>query len=370
MLSRIALVLLATLTPPLLGQGDSSKATFRAQSNLVLLPTRVQTKNGETLYGLKPEEFILEDNGIRQAIHVDEDSDETAGPSGLSLVVALQCSRSADLEFGKIAGLATMIEQIAGASPHEVAVLSYGDGPTLLGDFSSSPDALRFALSKLKACHDYGAASLDTVNFATHLLEHRKNHYRRAILLIGETRDHGSRSRLSEVVASLGVTNTVIYSVAFSPNRDETIASLRSGNDEPVAPQPPLSPPPPSVESSSTLGDVAAQARAAKPPPLVQLPPQLLLIVNALRQNAASELASLSGGEYINFTTQKGFDRGLQRLSNHVHNYYLLSFQPSATANLGLHTLRVRVPDYPDAVIQTRASYWYGNLETPPSGGR
>ena len=57
------------------------------------------------------------------------------------------------------------------------------------------------------------------------------------------------------------------------------------------------------------------------------------MAVNALKKNAAHELATLSGGEYINFTTQKGFDNGLHQLSNHIHNYYLLSFQPHAEAN-------------------------------------
>ena len=50
----------------------------------------------------------------------------------------------------------------------------------------------------------------------------------------------------------------------------------------------------------------------------------LVMAVNALKKNAAHELAAISGGEYINFTTQKGFDQGLHQLSNHVHNYYLL----------------------------------------------
>jgi hypothetical protein len=95
-------------------------------------------------------------------------------------------------------------------------------------------------------------------------------------------------------------------------------------------------------------------------PPLFPWPPELLLIVNALRRNTASELATLSGGHYANFTTQKGFDAELLRISNQIHNYYLLSFKPSAEQAWGLHTLKVRVADYPDAVIQTRKSYWAG----------
>jgi hypothetical protein len=83
-------------------------------------------------------------------------------------------------------------------------------------------------------------------------------------------------------------------------------------------------------------------------------------IVNALRKNTASEPASLSGGEYINFGTQDGFEQSLQRISNQIHNYYLLSFKTPSTPTYSLHGLRVRVPDHPEAVIQSRRSYWSG----------
>ena len=82
-----------------------------------------------------------------------------------------------------------------------------------------------------------------------------------------------------------------------------------------------------------------------------------------MRRNSASELASLSGGEHLNFTTQRGFEDGLQRISNRIHDYYLVSFQPPASAEFGLHTLKVRVVGFPDAVIQARKSYWSGILE-------
>ena len=94
------------------------------------------------------------------------------------------------------------------------------------------------------------------------------------------------------------------------------------------------------------------------------------MAVNALKKNAAHELAALSGGEYINFTTQKGFDNGLHQLSNHIHNYYLISFQPHAEANgspaPGMHSIHVKIPDYPDARIRSRESYFSGTLDTIP----
>jgi VWFA-related protein len=307
-------------------QGDQSY-TLRTQSNIVLVPTTVQSKHGEILYGLKPEQFVVEDNGVPQTIHLDEDTDSL----GLSLAVVVQCSRSAGYEFPKLNGLSTMIDAIAGDAPREVAIITYGSAPLLLGKFSNSIDAMNRALAQLEPCDDPDASTLDAVNYATRLLDARKNHYRHAILLISETRDHGSTKKPAEVIAALGRTNTVVDSVAFGPGKTEALNDLKYGG------------------GSGPIG-------------------LLVMAVNALKKNAAHELAALSGGEYVNFTTQKGFDTGLQRLTNHVHNYYLLSFQPQAGPNgepaSGMHRIRVKIPDYPDARVEFRESYFAGELDS------
>ena len=333
-------------------QADADNYKFTVHSNLVLLPTRVQTKKGETIYGLKPEQFIVEDNGVRQSVQVDEEPDSP----GLSLVVVVQCGRSASSEFNKLKGLDTMVDAIVGDAPHEVAVLSYGEAPYVLGDFSRSPEATRLALSRLKPCGDFHAASIDAVYYAINMLKRRQSRYRRAILLISETRDHGSRSKLHEVVAELGVNDTVIYSVAFSPAKDEFIDDFRSGINPPKAPS---SPPPAKVSSSPPVPDPVYLDHA----PPFEWPPQLLLVMNALRRDSASELASLSGGEHFNFTTKRGLEESLEQIANRVHNYYLLRFQPSGPIMV-LHSLRVRVEGYPDAVIQTRRNYWSGIFDS------
>ena len=306
---------------------DDQSYTLKTQSNVVLVPTTVQTKHGEMIYELKPEQFEVEDNGVPQTVHVDEDTDSL----GLSLVVVVQCSRAAGYEYPKLGGLGAMIDGIAGDAPREVAIVTYGSAPLLLGKFSNSVDAMARALAQLEPCDDPEASTLDAVAYATRLLEARQNHYRHAILLISETRDHGSTAKPAEVVAALGRTNTVVDSVAFGPGKTEVMSDLKYGG------------------GSGPIG-------------------LLVMAVNALKKNAAHELAALSGGEYINFTTQKGFDEGLHQLSNHVHNYYLLSFQPHAEANgepaSGMHRIRVRIPDYPDARVRFRESYFAGELDS------
>jgi VWFA-related protein len=293
----------------------------------VVVPTQVKTKEGEFIYGLRADQFVVTDNGIPQHLRIDESEDG----SGLSLVVLVECSRAATLEITKMNGLETMVENIAGDGLHEIAIASYGAGPTLLSDFTGDSSKLKSAMSNIKPCGQIvPGATLDSVYYATRLLEARHNNYRRAILLIGETRDHGSHSTPQEVIAALGRTNTVVNSVAYSPARDQLIHELRYGGD-------------------------------GRP----NIIPWIMTAVNGMRKNASSELASLSGGEYTNFVTQKGLEQALSDVANHIHHHYELSFQPPAAPRYGFHTLCVMVPDYPGAVIRYRTSYWSGTIQSP-----
>jgi VWFA-related protein len=317
----IIALLLFLLSTPLSAQTP----TLTTQSTLILVPTTVQTAQGEILYGLRPDQFVLKDNGIRQTVHVEEDTDAL----GLSLVIVVQCSRNAYRDLPRLRTLATMIEGLVGSAPHQVAVVTYGTEPTLLGDFTKDPAELRDTLSQIAPCHDDDkAATLDAVAYASALLDARneaarKDHTRHAILLISETRDHGSQIKPEDAVAALGRTNTVVDSIAFTPAKTQLLDELRNGSYGPT-----------------------------------NYIPLMVMAVNALKNNVPYALSSLSGGEYINYTTQRGFDQGLHRLSNHIHNYYLLSFQPPAPPVPGLHKIEVHIPDYPTAQIRTRQTYY------------
>ena len=296
--------------------------SFSTQTNLVTVPTQVTTQQGDFIYGLMGSQFVVTDNGVSQMVHLEDAPEQT----GLSLVVVVQCSGASAMEMSKLAGLSTMIDDITGAAPHEVALLSYGRKSTLLSDFTSDPEKTSAAVAAIQPCEG-GVATLDAVARANNLLEWRDNHYRRAILLISETRDHGSRATAEEVIAELGETNTVVDAVAYSPARDQFLSQLKS--------------------------DAGGQCTNT-----MDLLPLVLMAVNAMRENAASELATLSGGEYQNFTTRKGFDRALGHLSNQLHNFYLLSFQPKSPDAEGYHSIHVSVLNHPDALVRSRSAYW------------
>ena len=328
--SVVALAFALAVLAPVYSQ--DAPLTIHSTANLVLIPTQVQTKKGDMLYGLTKDQFVVEDNGVPQTIKLDEDTDVL----GLSLVVVIQCSRDAIRQFDNMRGLTTMIDDLTGGAPRQVAVVTYGSDINLQGDFTSNASDLADNLAQVQPCDSSGANTLGAVDYANHMFDDNKatavSRNRRAILLISETRDHGSHIKPADLIANLGRTNTVVDAVSFEPGKTEILDSLLHGQ---MGPGP--------------LGLIVSA-------------------VNALKRNIPSTLASLSGGEYINFGTQNGFDRGVHRLANHIHNYYLLSFQPTGKdgepVTPGLHRITVKIPDYSDAKIRTRLAYYAG--EAPP----
>jgi len=86
---------------------------------------------------------------------------------------------------------------------------------------------------------------------------------------------------------------------------------------------------------------------------------------NALRQNVPETVAKVSGGEYFKFSDEKGLQRDLQRLSNHISNRYMLSFHPQSP-HVGFHTIGVSLKEYKGVKVQARNGYWVdGDGPTP-----
>lgn len=313
--------------------------TLRVQSQLVLVPANVQTKRGDTLYGLTADKFIVESDGVPQKVQLDESEDVRP----VAIAVVVQCSRNAIAEWEKIKGLSTMVDSIIGGAPSHVAVIDYGTEPERLTGFTKLTERRARALGELEPCpDDSGAATLDALAYANRMFEEQNPAGRRVILLVSETRDHGSKTKPETVLRALGRSNVVVNSLAFSPGRDEMKEDLEH-------------------QDGATKG-------------LIGL---VFMAVQALRKNVPKELSRQSGGEYINFGTEKKFDQGLNSLANKVGNYYLLSFRPRYPAPPAddpgkyagpLHRISVKITDYPDAVVRHRESYW-ADAEPGPSPG-
>src|SRR5947208_9800702 len=59
--------------------------SFNVHANLVPVPTLVKDGDGNIVYGLRAQDFIIEDEGAEQAVHLDEPADEEPIPTGITM---------------------------------------------------------------------------------------------------------------------------------------------------------------------------------------------------------------------------------------------------------------------------------------------
>src|SRR6266568_9130374 len=108
------------------------ETTLRTQSNVVLIPALVKDQQGGILYGLQARDFIVEDDGVEQAIRLDE----TPEGQPISLVVAIQRGRRAYAEFSRMQGLKSMLEPLFSLGTARVAVVEFDSQVDLTRNFT------------------------------------------------------------------------------------------------------------------------------------------------------------------------------------------------------------------------------------------
>ena len=299
----------------------SQETTFHSQSNVVVIPALVKSAKGEIVYGLGAKDFVVEDDGVEQPVRLDE----AAEGSVVSVVVAIQRGRRANYEFPRIRGLSAMLDPLIEAGLGRVAIVEFDSQVQLVQDFSSNPDRIAENLKGLQA-GDGGAAILDAVDYSVKLLGKAPKERPRVLLLISETRDHGSQAKVDDVVAEIGQSSAAVYALAFSPSRSNVVDTMQGNN----------------------MGEMH---------PGVDFMALAYMAAQAMRKNIPATVAAMTGGEYELFATGKSFEARMIDFTNHLHSRYLLSVEPKSP-HAGLHQIRVRLRDAGDGMVLARSSYW------------
>ena len=148
------------------------------------------------------------------------------------------------------------------------------------------------------------------------------------LLLLSETRDHCSHfATLDEVVRLIGENYISVYALPFSPYLSQQLDAMRGTNKD-------------------------------EWPPNIDILEKLAAVLQAMRKNVPETLASLTGGEYRTFRTQKTFETDLIEFANNLHSRYALSFEPK-NPHPGLHHIQVRLADSSKKVaLLYRNTYW------------
>jgi len=374
---------------------EQPSSVFTSRTSVVLIPALVRTKSGAIVYTLQTSDFLVTDDGVAQEVTLAQDT----GHEPLALVVVVEVGGAGTRQFQKYSSiappLAPMLASIVGNVPRHLAVVTFDSRPTLLQGFTADAEKAADALRTLhpdctrqhhlenceypNSIHDVplgdnGAAILDSLEYAVDLLRTQPTVYRRAILLISEALDRGSKTTVEQAVRNISDTNTTIYSVGFSTGKSEVahyaarqLPTQPSGRPagllslEEHHPNPPHGcmgiDPHPDPDGPRNRWEQAYDCLGQLAPPLTFAKMAVIATIDGMQRNIPETVSHLTGGEYFKLTDIKGLERDLAIIGNHLPNRYVLSFHPQAP-HPGLHAIAISLPGYNGLRIIARTRYW------------
>jgi VWFA-related protein len=350
---RVACILSVLLALGAIGgtqQRDKDQSTLTASSTLVEVPILVKTKGREIVFQLTADDFLLTDNGVPQDVTLDHDIDSQP----LALAIVVETGGAGARHPVDYRQLDSILDALIGNVEHRVAIIGFDSVPHLLLPFTPTT-----ANASSQLAGDPGAAILDGIALAAAQLRKQPPRYRRAILLLSETIDQGSKTTLNEALRLISDTNTQIYSFAFS-STGSAVSHEASKFNRPNEPGPErgcFSRDGADREYEGHYSQQVLDCISDLAPPLRFATMTFITARNGLRTKTAESIAQLAGGEFFHFHDTKSLKAGLIALLNDVPNYYVVNFRPTSPTP-GLHALHVEARGRRQLALISRREYW------------
>lgn len=339
-------------------QSEPAQPPLTVRTTLVMVPVLVTTKAGKVVFELTADDFLVTDNAVPQRVALDPETDSQP----LALMIVVETGGAGAHHLKDYQQLDSILDALIGNVEHRVGVVGFDSTPHLLLPFTSTTADAAKHLSSLgesdPSSFDQGAAILDAVAFAVAQLRTQPSNYRRAILLLSETVDQGSKTTLNEALRLISDTNTAMYSFAFSSTRaaaSREASKLNSDTPGPAHGCFSRQGADPEYEGHYSKQVLDCISQLAPPVRLATM--TFLTARSALRSKTAESIADLTGGEFFRFHNAKDLKANLITVSNDVPNYYVLSFRPTSLTP-GLHALHVETKDRTHLTVRARREYW------------
>jgi len=337
--------------PPRVMPG-TPRTDIRVDVTEVVVPVTVKDSEGNFVNGLKPQQFRLLDNDKEQDIKVDA----TYFP--ISIVVAIQANGAVDAVLPQIKRVGSLIEAMVVGEQGEVAVLAFDHRLQVKQDFTFDRTKVSEAIKDIKVGSS-SARMIDAVQTSVRMLKSRPRNRRRIVLLISETRDVASESRLREALIEAQLANVTVYTVNVS-----RLVTALTGERVPPRPDP-LPPAARSMPSNVPATPTSVAQKWGGPGGTADFVPLMLEIfrdVKAIfKDNPVEAFTKGTGGHEYSFVKQDALEQAIQDIGAEIHSQYIINYNPNNKEDGGFHEIKVFV-DYSGAHTEHRPGYWLASV--------
>ncbi len=328
---------------------SQQSAPITLNVDAVNLLANVHDQHGSIIRNLTKDDFVLEQDGKPQTIsYFAKESDL---PLTLGLLVDTSMSQRRVLDQERAASR-TFLNQVLRADKDKAFVIQFDREVTLLQDLTSSREKLQAAIDHIAApqfpqassggssggggghgSHGRGGGGTllyDAVFLASDELM-KKQRGRKAVIILTDGVDHGSKETMEEAIATAQRADTLVYCILFA---DKEGFGNGGGFDGP-----------------HVGGGMGGRGRrgGGYPPRTEESHPD--------GKKVLKQMSEASGGRFFEVSKKELLDKIYDALDEELRCQYSLGYTPAkADTGVGYHKLHLTVKQK-DMIVQTRDGF-------------
>jgi len=327
---------------------------------LVNTAVTVRDSQGRLVDDLIAADFRVTDNGVEQKIsHFD------FGGDPVSVAILIETSSRIDPLLPELRKTGILLTQNVMGAQGEAAVVGFHDGVDKLQDFTTNADLIENTVAHLQSGGSksrlYDAMSVGVEMLGSQPQPSVEQPGRRRVLLVlSESMDDGSETKLGQVLRQAQLANVTIYSIGLSTLRSELHSKPRDSGPTPIAP-PGINTLPPMPGTIQTPETEALRTAGVD---LLGLAAWAVQHVNdKVKDHAMAVAAAGTGGLHLSTYKDHSVEDAIDEIAAELHSQYALSYAPSAGGDLGYHEIKVQV-DRKDLAVRARPGYYVAPPES------
>jgi VWFA-related protein len=340
---------------PELKRPQEGQPKIAVEVKTVSVLATVRDKHGKIVSDLTKDDFQLDEDGRPQTINYF--AHESDLPLRLGLLVDTSLSQRKVLDQERTASY-SFLDKLLRQDKDSAFVIHFDHDVELLQDFTPSRPQLQAALQKLstpqledngsssgggggygggggggrsRGGHGGGTLLYDAIFLASDELM-SKQQGRKALIVLSDGVDHGSKETMAEAIATAQRSDTIIYSILFA-DEDENYGGRPGGF------------------GMGGHGGGMGGGRGGSRYPQQERPDGKKIL---------EQISNETGGRLFKASKKETLDKIYAEIDEDLRNQYSLAYTPDKGNTVGYHKIHLAVAKQKDLVIQARDGYYFG----------